>query len=283
MVDQSANAIIAQALQDAGVPPANIEVPPDNEQGAPVEVVPNLDGTLKGQVKGEDGEPLVAPVVTPEPAEPKSGEPVVPPLTKADIVAAISEATSKIQSATDKKINAIQYQMTQTINGLNQFFQAQTDSGFANLSPEEQTSRRLERLENPPKPAIQIQPQQLIDQQGVSFYQLCVGFLDAVGIKVDDPRIDWAKEPDMTAEDGFNRFKASVRKALVADQTKVINELKDTSGKAIQQLRKKTGVDDVSTRGPGGAGLPDLSKMTPMQLLEYGFQQEELLAQEQPK
>ena len=63
------------------------------------------------------------------------------------------------------------------------------------------------------------------------------------------------------------------------DQTKVIQELKNDGNRELQKVRKKTGVDKVSQSGPGGAGLLDLSKMTPMEKIEYGFKLQEQLAQ----
>ena len=63
------------------------------------------------------------------------------------------------------------------------------------------------------------------------------------------------------------------------DQTKVIQDLKNNGDKIISKVRKKAGVDQVSTKGPGGAGLPDIDKMTPMQKIEYGYKVQEELSQ----
>lgn len=274
--NQSANAIIAQALQNAGVPPQNIEVPPEAEQGDPV---PSLDGLPKGQVKGEQVvvEPKQESVT--KPPEPKPGEPVAQPLGKADIEAAINQASSKFQSMMDAKINQLQFQMQQTVGALNQFFQAQEDTGIAGLPENEQVTRRLERLEKGgQQPKIQINPAQPIDQQPAQFVQRLADFVDTVGLKIDDRRIDWATDT-ASPQVGFNRFLTSIKAALVEDQTKVIQDLKDNGSKVIQNLRKKTEVDKVSTSGPGGAGLPDIDKMTPMQKIEYGFKLQEELSQ----
>jgi len=268
---QTANTIIAEALAKAGVPQQNIQLLPEALPGGPPkESLPNLDGTLKGQVKGQLPEPpLVPPAVTPPPSEVKPGEQQEPPLSKAEIVAAINEASSRFQGTVDRKINQLQLQMQGTVNAFNQFFQTQEDSSIAGLPADEQILKRLERLEKPGQPRIQIQ--QPIEQQPTQFYQQLANFVDAVGLKIDDKRIDWA--PDVTdSRTGFNRFLASIKKSLVEDQTKVIQDLKDNGDKEFQKLRKKAGVDQVSTTGPGGAGLPDLSKMTPMQKIEYGYQ-----------
>ncbi len=271
-----ANAIIAQALQAAGVQAKDIELP--SETVTELAKTPSLDGQPKGQVMGEL--PLEEPEVEPakELSKPEPGETVVPPLGKADIETAITEATSKFQSIMDRKINQLQFQMQQTVGALNQFFQTQEDTSISGLTPEEQVQKRLERLEKPAQPKIQIDPGQPISQQPTQFYQQLTNFVDTVGLKVDDKRIDWA--PDATdPQAGFNRFLGSIKKALVEDQTKVITELKNTGEKEIGKLRKKTGVDKVSNSGPSGAGTPDVDKMTPMQKIEYGFQVQEQLSQ----
>lgn len=281
--EQSANTIIAEALQKAGVPPREISLPP--ETGAkPKEGTPSLDGLPKGQVKGEspeekaEREAAEASVAEPkEPSEPKPGEPAVRPLGKADIEAAINQASSNFQRMMDGKINQLQLQMTQTVGALNQFFLAQEDSNISGLSTEEQVQKRLERLEKPPQPKIQI-PAQPIGEQPTQFYQQLANFVDTVGLKIDDRRIDWAPDTE-NPQVGFNRFLASIKKALVEDQTKVIQELKNDGNKELLKIRKKVGVDKVSTSGPGGAGLPDIEKMTSMEKIEYGYAQQEELSQ----
>lgn len=279
--DESANAIIAQALKNAGVPPRNIELPPGTE-AEPAEKLPSLDGEPKGQVKEVPGEAEATELPQPgaeKPSElPKPGEPIVQPLGKAEIEAAITEATSKFQSMIDRKINQIDYQMKQTITALNQFFQTQEDSSIAGLPEGEQITRRLERLEQGTGAKIRIDTKQSIEAQPVQFYQQLVNFVDTVGLKIDDKRIDWAPGvEDQTT--GFNRFLVSVKAALVEDQTKVLKELRDNGGKAILQLRKKAGIDKVSVTGPSGEGTPDLSKMTPLEKINYGFELQEQLAQ----
>lgn len=284
---QSANAIIAKALESAGVSGQNIELPPEavSEQA---NTLPSSDGLPKGQVKGEspeekaereEAESSEAGAI--KPSEPKPGEPIAQPLGKAEIEAAVTEATSRFQSMVDKKINQIQFQMQQTVGALNQFFQTQEDSNISGLSTEEQVQRRLDRLEKPTQPRIQIQSQpQQPDAAVRQLYQYLVDMADVAGLKPDDKRLDWAGDlPVGQVSEIVNRFKTSVKNSLVADQTKVIQELKESGGKEIQKLRKKTGVDKVSTTGPSGAGLPDVDKMTPMQKLEYGFKLNEELAQ----
>lgn len=277
--EQVANTIIAQALQNAGVREQSIELPAEAAPG-PEKPVPSLDGGPKGQVRGAESEGKEA-----EPAETetesskaKPAEPVAPVLGKADVEAAINQASSKFQGIMDKKISQLQLQMQQTIGALNQFFQTQEDTGIAGLPAEEQVLKRLERLEGGfRQPKIQIQTQPITDQPA-QFYQQLVGFVDAVGLRVDDKRLDWAPDTD-DPKVGFNRFLTSIKAALVADQTAVIQGLKDKGGKEIQSLRKKTGVDKVSTSGPGGAGAPDVSKMTALEKIDYGFKTQEELSQ----
>lgn len=272
--ETTANSIIAQALQNAGVPPRNIELPPVTEQSEP-QGRPNLDGSLKGQVKGEleVEEPEVPETEeAPEISEPEIGEAEKQQLAKADIEVLIDQASAKFQSIMDRKINQLQAQMQQTVGALNQFFMAQEESSLANLPQEEQVLKRLERLERG-KLQPQVQPQLPVEQQPVQFYQQLVHFVDAVGLKVDDKRIDWAPEVS-DPQTGFNRFIGSLKKALVEDQTNTIKELKNNGDKEIQKIRKRTGIDKVSTTGPSGAGLPNFDKMTPLQKLEYAFQQQ---------
>uniref|UniRef100_A0A6M3J6R7 Uncharacterized protein n=2 Tax=viral metagenome TaxID=1070528 RepID=A0A6M3J6R7_9ZZZZ len=277
---QSANAIIAKALEAAGVPPRNIELPKDagKEPTHPNPYTP--EGTPKGEVKGElvvEGAEPSEPEST-EPAEPLSTEKPTTVLSKVGIEAAINQASSRFQSIMDRKINQLQAQMTGTINALNQFFQAQESADISGLPENEQVLKRLERLEKGGK-MPQIQVQQPIEQQSAQFYQQLANFVDTVGLKIDDKRIDWA--PDISdPKVGFNRFLASVKNALTEDQTKVIQELKNNGDKEITKLRKKTGVDKVSTSGPSGAGTPDIDKMTPFQKIELGLQVHELEVQQ---
>lgn len=281
---QSVNAIIAKALEAAGVPPRNIELPAETGKettpdSTSKEGRKNLDGSLKGQVKGEVLEPEAeAPETEPsEPSEPKSVEQVAPQLSKAEIEAAINQASSRFQSIMDRKINQLQAQMTGTINALNQFFQTQETADMSGLPENEQVLRRLERLEKGGK-MPQIQVQQPIESQPTQFYQQLANFVDTVGLRIDDKRIDWA--PDVSdPQTGFNRFLASIKNALTEDQTKVIQELKKDGDKEIQKIRKKTGVDKVSTSGPSGAGLPDVEKMTPFEKIQYGYKVNEQLNQ----
>ena len=277
--NQTANSIIAQALQAAGVSSQNIELPAEagKEPTHPNPYTP--EGAPKGEVKGElSVEDKTSETEPAKPPEPKSDEPKAgQPLSKAEIEEAINQASYKFQSIMDRKLNGMQAQLTGTINALNQFFETQDTASLSNLPAEEQVLRRLERLEKGTgQPKIQVQ--QSIEQQPTQFYQQLVNFVDAVGLRVDDKRIDWAvdvSDPQM----GFKRFLGSIKSALVEDQTKVVQELKDNGDKEIQKIRKKTGVDQVSQSGPSGQGLPDLSKMTPMEKIELGFRLNEEAAQ----
>lgn len=288
---QSANAIIAQALADAGVPPRNIQLPAESPQGTPKEsesgstlksAHKDSNGTPKGEVSGHDtdtaeSEDSVQSVSTKPPAA-KSAVPVAPQLGKSEIEQLLNQTSAKFQSIIDRKINAIQAQLTGTITALNQFFQAQDATSISGLPESEQVLKRLERLEKGNR-MPQIQVQQPIESQSTQFYQQLVNFVDAVGLHVDDKRIDWA--PDVSdPKTGFNRFLASIKTALVEDQTKVIQELKASTDKELTKIRKKTGIDRVSTSGPSGAGNPDISKMTPAQKIEYGLQIHEMEIQQ---
>lgn len=284
--EKAVNSIVAEALKNVGVAPRDINIPPEPVPVSepPDKVSPKttkLDGSLKGQVRGEIPEEKA----TPPEAEPtetpgaKAGESESKPLAKADIEALINQASSKFQSIVDKRINSLNTQMQQTVAALNEFLQSQEDAGLAGLPPEEQLARRVTRLEKGgQQPKIQVQ--QPVEQQSVQFVQYLANFVDAVGLKIDDPRIDWA--PDVAdPQTGLNRFTASVKKALVEDQTKILEELKNNGDRVLQSVRKKAGVDKVSTSGPGGAGLPDLSKMTPFEKLTYAFSEAEAINQNQ--
>lgn len=274
-VAESVNSVVAEALKNVGVAPRDINLPPAPEPGSEPDTQgkAKLDGSLKGQTKGEaleDQEEETPPEDT-KPSKTEPGETEGEPLAKADIVALIDQAGSKFQSIMDRKINQLNAQMQQTVNALNQFFQTQDSASLAGLPPEEQVLRRLESLEKGgQQPKIQIQ--QPIEQQPVQFVQYLTNLVDAVGLKIDDKRIDWAPDEN-NPQTGFNRFTASIKKALVEDQTKTIQDLKSNGDKELQKVRKKIGVDKVSTTGAGGAGLPNLDKMTPFQKLEYGFEE----------
>jgi len=289
--DKSVNAIIAQALANAGVPPQNIEVPTAVEpvvEGVPTNV-PALDGKPIGESKSESPEEKAAREADESsragaekpPVKAGAVEPTGQLLSKADIEKAITEAGSKFQSIMDKKINQLQYQMTQTIGALNQFFQTQEESSIAGLPEEQQVLKRLERLEKPGQPKIQIQSQtQQPDAAAQRLYQYLTDMADVTGLKIDDKRLDWAGDlPVGQVAEIVNRFKASVKAALVEDQTKVIQALKDDGSKVLTKIRKQAGVDKVVVTGPSGAGVPDIEKMNPMQKIEYGIKQQEELSQ----
>jgi hypothetical protein len=285
MVDEAnqiANSVIAQALQAAGVREQNIELPPDNGNREPQNPY-TPEGAPKGEVKGEPGdssnvEPEDNQPGEPEPSEPKSEEPSgEKPLSKAEIDEAINQASSRFQSIMDRKINALQAQMTGTVNALNQFFQNQENASLSGLPAEEQVLRRLERLEKGQTPKIEVQTP--VEQQPTQFYQTLAAFVDAAGLKIDDKRIDWA--PDVSdPQAGLNRFLASVKKALSEDYTKAITDLKNDGNKELQKVRKKTGVDRVSQTGPSGAGSPNLDKLSAFEKIELGFKQAEEAAQQ---
>lgn len=285
------NSIVAEALQKAGVRPADISVLPEPGKSVepsvePVQPAqpgkPNLDGTLKEQVKGAplgDREPVVEPKVeTPEPLEPGTVEPVEQkPLTVTEITDIISQASSQFQSIMDKKIFALQTQTQGIINALNQYFESQENAGLSGLPEGEQVQKRLERLEGGTKgPRIQVN--QPVEQQPITYYQQMVNFVNTVGMRIDDKRIDWAGDTN-DPKVGFDRFLVSIKTALTEDQTKAIKGLKDDGDKEIAKVRKKVGVDRVNTVGPSGKGLPDIEKMTPLEKLTFAYDQAAVLAQ----
>ena len=283
MAESTVNSIVAAALMKAGVPEQNIELAPEPEPSelASKESRRNLDGSFKGQVKGQDwaSESEEEPA-GPEPSEVVSGVESEHPLTKAEIGTAINQASSRFQSIMDKRLNTLQHQMYGTMATLNQFLQNRENMDIAALSPEEQVSKRLERLESGMGNVVSAMTQSrpAIEQQPVQFYQQLVNFVDAVGLKVDDQRIDWA--PDISnPQVGFNRFLTSLKNALTEDQTKAFQKLRSDGNHEIQKIRKKTGVDKVSTSGPSGAGLPNIDKMTPLEKIQLGFQINEQLNQ----
>lgn len=274
---QSANSIIADALAKAGVTPSNIELPSEAEQSKPTEEQPgrpNLDGSLKGEVKGESLEDKEADIETPEataekPSEPASEAKAEQPLSKADIETLVNQGSANIQSLMDRKLNQLNLQMQQTVGALNQFFQTQEESSIAGLPTEEQVLKRLDRLEKGGAQLPKIPTQSLGEPEAGMIPTLKL-FVDAAGLKADDSRIDWATDTN-DPKVGLARFLGSVKKALMENQTAEIAKLKGDGEKEIQKLRKKTGVDKVSTSGPSGAGLPDISKLTSLQKLELGY------------
>jgi len=275
--NQSANSIIAQALRAAGVREQNIELPPDEGKLEPQNPYV-LEGAPKGEVIGEPGDSSnVEPEdesTEPEPSKPKSEKPSSEkPLSKAEIEASINQATARFQSIMDKKLNLIQNQVTGVVTGLNKFFENQETVSLLGLPAEEQVLRRLERLE-PGGKASKIEIPSIAEpaqpDQTQMMYQFLANLVDAVGLRIDDKRLDWS-EP--------TKFITTLKSSLAEDYTKAINELKNNGNKELQKIRKKTGVDKVSQSGPGGAGLPDIDKMTPMEKLEYGFKQAEEAAQ----
>ena len=281
MPDQEsvANSIVAEALKNIGVPDREIKTEELTPKPADSTFVPGqkrLDGQMKGQIKGQ----------LPDEAEQESAEEEATTeerqaeqekaqvTSKEEIAQLVEQASRNFQSIMDRKINALNLQMNQTVNALNQFFQSQETASLNGLPQEEQVMKRLERLEKGGQmPRIQIQ--QPIEQQPVNYVQYLANIVDAVGLRVDDKRIDWA--PDVAdPQTGFNRFTTSLKRALVEDQTKAIQEIKNNGDREISKVRKKTGVDKVSTVGASGAGLPDINKMTPFEKLTYAFQQEEV-------
>lgn len=271
------NAIIAQALEKAGVPEQNINIPA--AEAAPVVPQPiGQNGLPLPPTMGQQ-EPVIEGAQPPKVETPGAPpvEPIVPALSKADIETAITKATGNLQSLLDRKINAINTQMTNTIGALNQFFAAQEETSITGLPADEQVTRRLDRLEKPAAPKIHI-AQPAPEQPGQDPTAQLKEILAATGIAETDKRIDWAPEAT-TFQAGFTRFMASVKLMLLEDQTTAIQELKKNGTKEIAKLRKKTGVDEVSTSGPAGAGVGDTSKLTAMQKIELGYQQQEAAKQ----
>jgi len=283
--DQVANSIISEALKNAGVPAREINLTPEPPVVPVVKTVEpvnerktKLDGSLKGQVKGElmeEQEPDKDDVTDPDkvpPTEPKPAE----QHSKEDIAALIDQASVKFQSIMDRKIFALNTQTQQIASALNQFFESQDNASFNGLPPEEQVLQRIKRLEEGgQRPKIQLQQPVAVNPVAQSTYQLFANLVDSVGLKIDDKRIDWSPElPASEMQTINNRFAASLKKALVEDQTKIITELKNSGEKEIGKIRKKSGVDRLSTSGAGGAGLPNVDGMTPFQKLEYASAQE---------
>ena len=275
-----ANSVIAEALKNIGVPDREIKaetLTPKPNETAPAPLQKRLDGQMKGQIKGQlpdEADNEQEPTEEEKAAEDTNEQTKTETLSKAEIAQLVEQASRNFQSIMDRKISALNLQMNQTVNALNQFFQTQDSASLAGLPQEEQVMKRLERLEkggNMP----QIQLQQPVQEQSSQFIQYLANVVDAVGLRIDDKRIDWAadvSDPQL----GYTRFTASLKKALVEDQTKAIQEIKNNGDKEISKIRKKTGVDKVSTAGASGAGLPDVGKMTPFEKLTYAFQQEEV-------
>ena len=272
--EQALNSIVEQALKGAGVNPQDIHLPTGE---APK--VPSLDGKPKGEVKGsplEVEEETSGMEEEKEPEAEKTEEAEKPePPTKAEFEAIINAATAKFQSIMDRRISQVQTQLSQTIQALNQYFQTQDDATFAGLPADEQILRRLERLE---KGRADVKLNESVSQQPAQFVRYLVGIVDSVGLKVDDNRIDWAPDTN-DPEVGMSRFLTSIKKALTNDQTAALKQIKATGEKEILKLRKQMGIDKVSTKGPSGAGLPDISKLTPFEKIQLGFEQDRIAAQ----
>jgi len=285
--ESSTNTVIAEALAKAGVSSRNIELPkePVNGNGSAQARKNNLnsdpygEGQPKGIVQGEqsvetkktEGEPKTSEAGTPKAKSEQAA------LSKAEIESAINQASSRFQSIMDRRINQLQAQLQGTVLALNQFFQSQESQSMAGLPKEEQLERRLAAVEKGGTgafPRIPVQMQQPIESQAVNFFQQLVDTIDVAGLKVDDPRIDWARDTS-DPETGRARFLKSIKTALVEDQTKAIESLKAEGNKEIQKVRKKSGIDKVSTHGASGSGNPDFEKMTPFQKLTYAFEHQE--------
>jgi hypothetical protein len=283
---ETVNSIIAEALKTAGVAPRNIQL--ESEPVQPESTKETLgkrspDGSPKSpsmsQSRDEVEEPKESTTPkseTDESESAKSEEKAAAAITKAEIAAMIDQASSRFQSIMDRKINQITAQMNGTVNALNQFFQSQDEASISNLPEDVQIKKRLEKLEKGGQlPRIQVQ--QPIEEQPTQFYSQLLSFVDAVGLRADDKRIDWAAT-ETDPKVGFNKFLSSIKVALTEDSVKAIQSVRETGEKEITKIRKKSGVDKVSTTGPSGKGLPDIDKMTPMQKLEYAFQQNEIAA-----
>jgi len=273
------DAIVAQALKEAGVPSRNI--PPVAEK-ATLPPVPRVDGKLKGATKGADN--LVEPPEEQAHEETSPSE-VAPPeptdkeqlLSKKDIESILDMATRKFQSIVDSRTARLNSQVQAT---LNQFVQGQNEAYISTLPEEEQLKLRNQQLQDRVDKLEQtgLQPAAPIAQQSVPFIQYLANIVDAVGLRIDDKRIDWAPS-ETTMEAGMSKFISSVKKALGEDRKTEAEKLKNEHEQSIKKLRKTLGVDRVASSSPGGAGSPNLEKMTPVEKMEYAYRQNALNSQ----
>lgn len=263
MAEVAVNELVAQALKEAGVPERSIELPPETQTK---DGLPPINTTPKAVV-GEELEDEKTPST--ESSKSKSPESESKPLTKADLEALLEQSSRKFQSITDKSIARMQQQVQAVSNTLSSFVQSKEDAEFNSLPEDEQLKRRLERLEK----GKQVNPAQPISQQPVQFIDHLVKFVDVVGLKVDDSRIDWGKdETDFNA--GYQKFLTSVKAALMEDTKKAIEGVRLENSKELTKLRKKLGIDKVSVSGSSGKGTPNVDALTPGEKIKYGFELE---------
>jgi hypothetical protein len=276
MVDPIANDIVAQALKEAGVPARNIELPADKGDGN--KPLAPTTGEPKGDAQGADLETQQRATPQAVSSKPESTETEGKPLTMADIEKALDGATRKFQSITDKRIAQLQNQFQSVSNSLNTMVQSKEDAELASLPEDEQLKRRVEKLEKGGRPPTPIPAPAA--EQVTAVYQRLADMVDLAGLKIDDPRIDWA--PDVPAGDfatGYARFKTSIKAALAEDTKKAIEGVKTEGNKELTKLRKQLGVDKVSTSGTSGKGTPDIDKLTPAEKIKLGFELERQQAQ----
>ena len=251
-MDTETQAIVEKALREAGVPPENINLTPD--EVTPPTAFPPRPGVVYQPPKAEEG---VGGKKEATPAEVE--EPTEKPLTKAEIVQILDEHSRRFQSITDRRVAQLQGQLG---TALQQLQQAQEARALENMSPEDQLKVRLDRLER--------QFGQPAPQQQLISYEDVVGYVQSFGLKQGDPRLDWAAEED-NPNAGLKRLQTSIAKAVKEDNEKAVKASKDEAQKAIAKLRKDLGVDKVPTSGASGAGIPNLDKLSPMEKIDLGF------------
>ena len=254
-MDTGTQAIVEKALREAGVPPENINLTPD--EVTPPITFPPRPGVVYQPPKAEEG------VEGKKEATPtKVEEPTEKPLTRAEIVQILDEHSRRFQSITDRRVAQLQGQLG---TALQQLQQAQEARALEGMPIEDQLKVRLDRMEKQLGQFGQPAP-----QQQLLSYEDVVGYVQSFGLKQDDPRLDWAAEED-NPNAGLKRLQTSIAKAVKEDNEKAVKASKDEAQKAIAKLRKDLGVDKVPTSGASGAGIPNLDKLSPMEKIELGF------------
>ena len=251
-MDTETQAIVEKALREAGVPPENINLTPD--EVTPPIAFPPRPGVVYQPPKAEEGVEGKK-EITPTKVE----EPTEKPLTKAEIVQMLDEHSRRFQSITDRRVAQLQGQLG---TALHQLQQAQEARALEGMPIEDQLKVRLDRLEK--------QFGQPAPQQPVISYEDVVGYVQSFGLKQDDPRLDWAAE-EANPNAGLKRLQTSIAKAVKEDNEKAVKASKNEAQKAIAKLRKDLGVDKVSTSGASGAGMPNLDKLSPLEMIDLGF------------
>ena len=252
-MDIETQAIVEKALREAGVPPENINLTPD--EVTPPITFPPRPGVVYQPPKAEEG------VEGKKEATPtKVEEPTEKPLTKAEIVQILDEHSRRFQSITDRRVAQLQGQLG---TALQQLQQAQEARALEGMPIEDQLKVRMDRME---KQFRQPAPQ----QQPVISYEDVVEYVQSLGLKPDDPRLDWAAE-EANPNAGLKRLQTSIAKAVEEDNEKAVKASKNEAQKAIAKLRKDLGVDKVPTSGASGAGMPNLDKLSPLEKIDLGF------------